>query len=344
MKNYDIVIVGAGPAGLRCAEVLTNEKPELKILLLERKPEVGPKVCAGGLTKKDLDLMEIPDSLFEHKIQKVVIKSPKQKSVNEREGLVVLYAIDRKEFGQWQADKLSNTNVDLLTGAKVTSVEKNKVVVNLSDEYSFKYLVGADGASSIVRRYLKIPVEKRLVTFQYRIPSKDDVRFELHLSSKHFHSWYAWVFSHNESLVVGCACDPRIVSPKKLKSNFHKWLKENDFDISAAKYESFPISYDYRGYRFDNIFLAGEAAGLACGFTGEGIYQALVSGEEVAKTILDGSYVSEPMQKILKYNRIQHKILNTLIKAGPLRNFFFNMIVFLLKKKGAGNNITKGLS
>jgi geranylgeranyl reductase len=344
MKEYDIVIIGAGPAGLRCAEVLTNNNPDLKILLLERKQEIGPKICAGGLTKKDLDLMDIPDRLFEHKVQRAVIKSPKYTSVNEKEGLVVLYAIDRKEFGQWQADKLKNTNVDLITDAKVTSVEENKITVNFSDEYSYKYLVGADGVSSIVRRYLKLPVEKRLITFQYRIPWKDEVRFEMGLNSKYFHSWYVWIFPHKESLAVGCACNPEFMSPKKLKSNFHKWLKENSFDITNAKYESFPISYDYRGYKFNNVFLAGEAAGLACGFTGEGIYQALVSGEEVAKIILDENYVSEPIQKILKYNRIQHRILSFLIKAGPLRNFFFNMIVLLLKKKGSDSKISKGLS
>ncbi len=344
MKEFDVIIVGAGPAGLRCAEVLTNSDPELKILLLERKQEVGPKVCAGGLTKKDLDLMEIPDTLFEHKVQRATIKSPIYTSVNEKEGLVVLYAINRKEFGQWQAGKLKNTGVELLTNAKVTAIDGNKVTVNLTEEYGYKYLVGADGVSSIVRRYLKLPVEKRLVTFQYTIPRSDDVRFEMYLNSKYFHSWYAWIFPHRNSLAVGCACDPEIMSPKKLKENFHKWLKENDLDITNAKYESFPISYDYRGYIFDNVFLTGEAAGLACGFTGEGIYQALVSGEEVAKTILDNGYVSQPMLKILKYNRIQHNLLKFLIKAGPLRNFIFNMIVLLLKNKGANSRISKGLS
>jgi geranylgeranyl reductase len=48
MESYDVIIVGAGPAGLRCAEVLGGSR--LEVLVTEKKSVIGPKVCAGGLT------------------------------------------------------------------------------------------------------------------------------------------------------------------------------------------------------------------------------------------------------------------------------------------------------
>ena len=51
MKDkYDVIIVGAGPAGLSCAEVLA--KGGKSVLVLEKNNEVGPKICAGGLTAR----------------------------------------------------------------------------------------------------------------------------------------------------------------------------------------------------------------------------------------------------------------------------------------------------
>jgi len=52
MEKYDVVIVGAGPAGLACAKELS--KGSKTILLIEKNKIIGPKVCAGGLRKKVL--------------------------------------------------------------------------------------------------------------------------------------------------------------------------------------------------------------------------------------------------------------------------------------------------
>ena len=49
MENkFDVVIIGAGPAGLKCAEQLKNSN--LSVLVIEKNKIIGPKVCAGGLT------------------------------------------------------------------------------------------------------------------------------------------------------------------------------------------------------------------------------------------------------------------------------------------------------
>ena len=57
MSLYDVIIVGAGPAGLECAFQLRDTS--LSVLLLERAKVIGPKVCAGGLSSHvTLDLPE----------------------------------------------------------------------------------------------------------------------------------------------------------------------------------------------------------------------------------------------------------------------------------------------
>ncbi len=341
MKHYDVVIVGAGPAGLRCAELI--KETSLSVLLLEKNPVIGPKVCAGGITKKSLELMDIPDQLIEYEIKASMIRSPKYFHEGELPEPAV-FMIDRQQFGQWQATKLKNSNIEIKTGSLVTDIQNNKLTVNRQEEFSFKYLVGADGANSIVRRYLKLPVKRKLVTLQYKIPGLYPERVELILNSGFFQSGYAWVFPHKDYFSVGCGVDPGFFPVQKLKKGFEIWLKQNNFDLSKAKYESFPISYDCRGFAFGNIFLAGEAAGLASGLTGEGIYQALVSGEEIARMIMDKDYVSIPMKKIIKYNKIQLRILQLFRIAGPFRDMLYNLLIKLFRSWQFNKKIIKGYS
>jgi menaquinone-9 beta-reductase len=342
MKIYDVIIVGAGPAGLICAETLG--KAGKSVLLLEKNTIFGLKVCAGGLTRKDLELLDLPDHIFEHKITQTAIFSKKRKSqTNAPEPFI--FTVNRVALGTWQKNRLENTSVEILNDSKVTSIGPNKVIVNDTIEFGYRYLVGADGYFSIVRKYLNIPQEKRLIGIQYTIPDPvEEPRLEIHLNASRFSSWYAWKFPHKDSFVVGCCCDPRKVSPKKLKSNFHKWLAEKGIDISNARYESYPISYDHRGFKFGNCFLAGEAAGMASGFTGEGIYQSLVSGKYVAETILDEKHTSQEMDAVLKYNAIQERILNVLIMAGPFRGLIHELIVILMNNKRIKAKINSSFS
>jgi len=342
MENYDVIIVGGGPAGLRCAEILGESGK--KILLLEKNQEFGDKVCAGGITRKDLEIIKVPDEIFEHKIVHTALHSPKRSKYGTAHEPVV-FMIDRKEFGKWQKERIKGKYTKIVKGDKVVKIESNKVTTKSGNEYKYTFLVGADGSNSVVRRHLNIPVEKVLIGIQYSIPViADEPRLEIFMDANYFHSWYAWIFPHRNSISVGCICDPKIFSPRKLKENFHTWLDKKEFDISNASYQSFPINYDYRGMRFGDIFLAGDAAGLASGFTGEGIFQALVSGEATARIILNENHKSEDLEYVLKYNRIQNKLLWLLSSSGPLKNLIFETILIALKYKYFENKVNSSFS
>ena len=326
-----MIIAGAGPAGLFCAEILGKAGKE--VLVLEKNDRFGDKVCAGGLTRKDIALLSVPDEVIEHKIKRTAVFSRKRASQAMAQEPIV-FTVNRVKFGTWQKERLQMANVEVRNRAKVTAIDAGKVTVNDTEEIGYNYLVGADGFFSIVRKYLGLQQEKRLIGIQYTVPDPvGEPRLEIYLDARRFNAWYGWKFPHDHSIAVGCCCDPRRLSPAKMKSDFSKWLGENGIDISGAKYDSYPISYDYRGYKFGNIFLAGEAAGLASGLTGEGIYQSLVSGKVVAETILDGNYSSKELEEVVRYNTIQEKVLKWFLRAGMFRGMIFELIVILLNNK-----------
>jgi geranylgeranyl reductase len=315
LDSYDVVIVGAGPGGLNCAHKLNGKK----VLLLEQNPEIGPKVCAGGISGEDLDYLKIPDKLLDCKLEEILVHTSDGK-VARLNNSFDPFTIERKNLGQWQLKQLGK-NVTVRTGCKVTKIGKDYVIVNGSEKAAFKYLVGADGSSSLVRRHLGLESRDVGITMQYIIPGQHK-DMEIFLDAKLFGVWYAWIFPHKGYISVGCGCDPKVISPGKLRKNFHKWMQERGIDFSNGQYESCPINVDFRGYRFGNIFLVGDAAGLASCLTGEGIYQALISGEEIARLILNPKHSPTKLEKLITEKKeetlIVKRLNSALKKRGPV--------------------------
>ncbi len=328
MESFDVIIVGAGPAGLKCAETLGNSK--YKVLLLEKNSEIGPKVCAGGLTGKDIEYLNLPQSLIDFQYNEIKIHI-NNSNFNMKNRDNFIYTFGRKNLGQWQLEKLKKfNNISVRTDSKVSEIEKNFVVVN-GKKIFYKFLVGADGSLSVVKRYLGIKSKNVGIAIQYIIPTKKYRELEIFLDSKLFSVWYAWIFPHKDYVSIGCGSNPKIFSPKELADNFKLWLKKNQIDISNARYEAFVLDYDYRGHKFENVFLIGDAGGFVSELTGEGIYQALVSGEEVGKIILDPDYKSAEIERLLKIKK-RHKLLaNFSFRSGKFRTLIFYIGLILLK-------------
>ncbi len=340
MESYDVIIIGAGPGGLNCANSLA--KSNKKVLLLEQKKIIGPKVCAGGLTGHDLEYLKLPDSLLDYKYKEIIFHTPFNKDIIQLDKYFV-YTIDRENFGQWQLKKLRKTNIEVRTDSKVTEIKNNSIVINNSEKVKFKYLVGADGSLSLVRKFLGLKINELDIAIQYIIPTKKYKKFELFFDSELFHSWYAWIFPHKDYVSIGCGSDPKYLSSQKLRANFNKWLKKNKIDVSKGEYQAHPINFDYQGHKFKNIFLVGDAAGLASGFTGEGMYPALISGEEIAKMILNKKYISHKMDELIKTKRLHNKILHFFERTGPVRKLEYELLGVLLKSKLINKHLVKTL-
>ncbi len=342
MDIYDVVIVGGGPAGLRCAEILSQS--DKKVLLLEKTGGFGDKLCAGGLTLKGMQLMHLPDSIIEHKICRTSLHS-RHFSTNAEAPEPFLFTVDRRELGKYQRSLLEGTNVEVRIQTQVTEVTADHVGLKNGEKIGYKYLVGAEGYNSIVRKYLGLKMEKKLIGFQYTVAVEEvDPKLHIFMDARRFSLWYAWIFPHRESIAVGCCCDPDRVDHQKIKIAFLDWMKEKGLDPGEADLESYPIAYDYRGVKFGNVFLVGDAAGLASGFTGEGVYQSLASGEEVARMILDPSHQADLLGEVVKYNRILEKVMGVFRCSGPLKGALQDFLVFLMNRKWIRKRVNAGFS
>jgi geranylgeranyl reductase len=343
-KHFEVIVVGAGPGGLNCAKILGDHGK--KVLLLEANPEVGPKVCAAGLTLKSKRYLNPPGELLEHQFHDITIHSPwcsATISFNDPH----FFAINRTQLGQWQLSQLNRTVVDVQTSARVTNINDTSITINHQDQVTFDYLVGADGANSIVRKYLGLKNDMVGAAIQYLLPlnaERKHQRNELFFNSALFHCWYAWIFPHKEHLSIGYGYAPSHCNPIKMKANFNDWLQKMNIDVSQATYEAFIINSGYHGYKFGNMYLCGDAAGLASGFTGEGIYQALVSAEDVAHSILDQNYQPKFIPEVLKQQHLHFRIIQALHFAGPLRNAIFNAVIFASKIPFIGKTVIRTLA
>lgn len=330
-SNYDVIIIGAGPGGLRCAEILSGGGK--KVLLLEKNNKIGPKVCAGGLTRKSFQFLGSPSEIIGKEFESIIFKDFKAETkLSFREKFV--YTVNREKLGQWQLKRLENSSATVKTGAEVAEITKDSVTLKNGEIFKYQYLVGADGSNSQVRKYLKIPTKMLGVGCQYILPQRNIYpEVEIFFNSNLFGPWYSWIFPHADFVSTGYGYFPMLMSGEKAKKKYEDWARKMGVDLSEGRFEAHPINCDYRGFRFGNVFLIGDAAGLASGFTGEGIYPALASGDDVARKILDPKHRTKLIRRAIIERNIHHIMLVAVFLAGPLRDFVFRAIIIATRNK-----------
>ena len=215
------------------------------------------------------------------------------------------------------------------TASPVISINRDSLQTR-HEKIVFKYLVGADGSSSLVRRFLGLPVERTGIGLNLFLPGKSE-HMEWHLNTKMFSTGYAWIFPHAATTSVGAYVYRRSMTAKSLKNNFFKWLDHRGSAKKNLKIQAYSINFDYRGLCFKNFFLVGDAAGLASGLTGEGIYPAIISGEAVADMILSRSGQVDRLGRLIKKHARHAKLLDIAAKNKIGGTFIMEALVAALR-------------
>ncbi len=340
-KIYDVIVVGAGPAGLTAAKFLAaNNK---KVLVLEKNKIVGEKVCAGGLTLKDFEEANLPKFIAEREFKSINLYID-SRSIKLELKRPWIWTCSRKKLGKWQQEEVERAGAEILLNSKATDIQKDFVLVNNERKIFFKYLIGADGSNSLVRKFLGLGIRDIEIAMQYVVSKNKFDQMEIFIDLEKFGPGYAWIFPHQDYTSIGADADPRFIKAEKLKQNLDDWCKKLGFNPTECEFQAAPINYDYRGVEFGNIFLIGDAAGLASGFTGEGIHPAMISGMEVARKIVNPEYGFEELKEVVKTKKLEERIVTLYKFNKTVTKMIFRFAALLLTNARMRKKLIKFLT
>jgi geranylgeranyl reductase len=331
-ESVEHVVVGAGPAGLRAAQVLAERGRE--VLVLERNVEVGPKTCAGGLTVdavRELAALGLPaDVGVSHVIHgswrgegPFPIESPR----------AVVRTVPRRVLGALQASWTRAAGAEIRTGVAASAFDFGARTLEAGGRrVRWRHLIAADGSTSGVRRALALPTPRAYFAAEFNVRGAHRPEMVIAFDSRALASGYYWVFPHGDYVSVGAGAHKRAVPPGAMRAYIRARAESSGMTIGDTPFEGATIEVAFAGlHPRDGVHLVGDAAGVASGLTAEGIYPALVSGEEVARRILDPSY-PEPKMAAWLGRKARHDRLGALWLRRAPREASFRLLAALWRR------------
>lgn len=321
--DFDLLIIGAGPAGSFAAELLA--KGGAKVALFDGRPEGEPKACGGGVTAKALNAWPHLLNAVGRTITELDLYSPSSKRLHLT--LDEPFAIySRIAFDGYLRDRARDAGAHVIS--EKISARKTKrtgdgwrVVSDSGAERTGSFLIGAEGANSGVAKILAgpLPPSDMEVAFGYRAPLPANNVAPAAVAFLPGWVGYAWAFPRPDHLSFGIAttqdafeheplddllwqfmigyyeqCDGRTVkfwhndtnTPERTRIQDH--LRTTSERYAARIPGLAPKTWDTRKVSGEDWALLGDAAGFADPVTGEGIYYALRSAELFAEAYLSG--------------------------------------------------------
>ena len=310
--DYYIIIVGAGPAGLSTGLHLAQLAPELaeRTLILERARHPRPKLCAGGITpggehwlrKLALDLSQVPsvdvrEAHFLFEGRGFVV----------RRGPFLFRVVRRDEFDAWLANAARERRLTLQEDTWVRwihPIEDGIQVETDQGAYRARVVVGADGATGVVRRAIGRDQPSRTARSLEILASPADLKNSMSLDPQTGKvlidfSWmvaglqgYVWDFPtqvQGQPMHTRGIFDSRVHprSPRvSLKGVLQEELTRAGATLDHYKLEGHPLRcFHPRGvFSAPHVLLVGDAAGIDP-LLGEGISFALGYGDAAAREL-----------------------------------------------------------
>lgn len=287
--DWDLVVVGAGPAGSAAAIAALRAKPGARVLILDRAPIGRDKVCGDGIAPHavaELADLGVDAVRPEENVALVRLVGPggtDAGALTSSPG----YVVPRAEFDE------RILRAALAAGAefeqeRVTAVAGGTV----NGRWSAPVVIGADGSNSVVRRAIGEPANRgRALAVAIRgyaptpagLPAELSIRWD---SQRAGGLCYAWAFptAHGTTNVgYGMSSAAPLHSRAHLEQRLHELLPEYDLAGVALTGHTLPLTVSRPRPAVSTagagaVLLVGDAASLINPFTGEGIYSAIASG------------------------------------------------------------------
>jgi geranylgeranyl reductase family protein len=288
---YDVIVVGAGPAGSMTAYRLA--RAGARVCLLDRARFPRDKPCGGGLTLRAV--RELPFSVepvVEDRVNtlELGLRYTRRWSRRATEPLVLM--TQRRRLDAFLAEQAAAAGAEFRDGMKVTGVDAGGTVTIGGERLQAEVVVGADGANGVSARALGLPAHEHGVALEgnvgYRHVSRERFGGRAVVELGAVPGGYAWVFPKGDHVNVGVG-GWQSEGPR-LRERLRELCAAFEIDEASVR--------DLRGHRLPmrgakrrpvdgRVLLVGDAAGLVDPLSGDGMYEAFISGRLAAEATLE---------------------------------------------------------
>ena len=337
---FDVAVIGAGPAGATFACELAARLPDARILLIDGQTEQNAKPC-GGLLSPDAQKVLAE---FELTLPNAVLADPQIFSVHTIDlgaGVTRLYQrhylnMDRLCFDRWLLDRLP-PSVQTVQGRCTAVTKEDGFALQVQTTqgmrtYRARALVGADGASSIVRRsffahqpYKYVSIQQWFAGSSPAIPAYACI-FDRQTSDS-----CSWLIRKNDCTIFGGA-----FAKNHSREAFETQKKRLEQHLGVCfgeliKTEACQVCSPRRMRDFvtgkNGVYLVGEAAGLISASSFEGISSAMLSGRMLAKAFCKGDFAHVTRAYRAASRRLRAKLYGKTLKRRVLCSPFLRKII-----------------
>lgn len=294
MALYDLIVVGAGPAGSTLAREAAGGGA--RVLLLDRAEFPRDKPCGGGVNLRAASLLPFDlAAVTERTVTGLRVSLNLSGDFTRRYSRPLCYMTQRSRLDAFLVEKACASGAELRDGETVRSIEsdtKSVTVRTRGGSFRGRLLAGADGANGIVARATGLDGGRSLaVALEANLPCPGGIpdrwRQTIAMDLGLLPGGYGWLFPKEDHLNLGVGgwrhFGPRL---RSLLDRLTRHYDLRETGLEHVRGHHLPIRQAGAPLASGRTLLVGDAAGLIDPLSGEGIYSAILSGNLAAKRVL----------------------------------------------------------